>query len=310
MFRNFRSLLHTAVPAIFWTAAVSSGFLFFTTGCVFYNNFKERASRTDTASYQLDSGSRVELTTFNGKIEVQRNDKPGVWLERTVTCRGRTEQEALEGLDLIVPEVLNKEGRLLVRISQPATRKLQFQVDLVARVPERTDLVLHTSNGNVTMEGIQGDLEVRTTNGTVFASNGGLERVHLQTSNGKILARELAGEVRAQTSNGKVEIRGCPGKIDARTYNGTVEIDLEGKEVHQDIIAETSNGTVRCVLPGTYSGDVRARTSNGSIHCDFPITLESGKIGKERIRGTIGQGGPALQIRTSNGAIYIQRGDA
>ncbi len=282
------------------------GLTILSSGC-FYQ-YRAKASRTDTIGYSLKNDGLVDLTTFNGRIEVRKYEKPGVWLERTTTCRSRTEEEALEGLDLIDPDVVTSEDKLSVKVTNPRSRRHQFQVDFIALVPEQAGLVLNTSNGQIQVEGIQGNLSAHTSNGAVTARDSGKEKVNIRTSNGKILAERLSGDLDIHTSNGRVEILGCPGEIKVRTSNGSVAIDLEGESVSRDIVAETSNGGVRCRLPGSYSGEVNARTSNGSVRCEFPITVEAGKIGKRHLQGRIGEGGPSLSLKTSNGSISIQRG--
>ena len=45
---------------------------------------------------------------------------------------------------------------------------------------------------------------------------------------------------------------------------------------------------------------------NGDIETDFPLTV-TGKFGRRRIEGSIGGGGPVLEMETVNGAIKLEK---
>ena len=58
-------------------------------------------------------------------------------------------------------------------------------------------------------------------------------------------------------------------------------------------------------LPAGVSADVKASTSNGSITSDFELTTRT--ISKTKLDGRIGNGGPLIEVSTSNGSIRLMR---
>ncbi len=280
-------------------------------GCgVFHSEeFPAKASRKETSMFSIARGGVVELGTFNGAIRVRRFEGPGVRIERTTTCRARSDEEAAAGLDRIVPEVLTGADLLRLKVSDPGSARHRFVVDLDAEVPPAVDLVLKSSNGEISVTGVEGDIDAQTRNGAVTAREGGRRRVHLESRNGEVVAERLAGSIEARTSNGRVLVCGCPGKVDVSSSNGGLEID-SSQDGREDITARTGLGAVRCVLPGSFSGDLEAETSLGEVRCDFPIALHSASSGKRSLKGSIGTGGPRVKLRSGNGSIEVLRGSA
>lgn len=162
-----------------------------------------------------------------------------------------------------------------------------------------------TSNGNIVLADIDGDVQVDTSNGGVRA-----ERVRgslaADTSNGSIVAREIGGECRLDTSNGNVEVVGAKGGIRADSSNGWLRIDAD-PPAEAVIELTTSNGGITARLPGGLRGELHLRTSNGSIETDLgPATLSNPSWSKEDIRARLNGGGAGrLTARTSNGSVRL-----
>ena len=57
-------------------------------------------------------------------------------------------------------------------------------------------------------------------------------------------------------------------------------------------------------MPYQVNAHVMARTSNSSISSDFEIRMQ-GEFSKNRMEGVIGNGGPLIDLSTSNGSIRL-----
>ena len=66
--------------------------------------------------------------------------------------------------------------------------------------------------------------------------------------------------------------------------------------------AHTSNNGITLHLPGEVNARLSAATSNASISSDFEMRMR-GEISKHHIEGTLGNGGPLIDLSTSNGQI-------
>jgi hypothetical protein len=141
---------------------------------------------------------------------------------------------------------------------------------------------------------------------------GGSERllhrvVLLLAVNGRIRADEIQGAIDATTSNGGIDVRlaksssGRPTRL--QTTNGGVELALE-VPIQNAIEVSTSNGGITLRLPDKLGARVDASTSNSSITSEFNVQAQ-GEITKRRLQGTIGAGGPSIQLSTTNGSIRL-----
>src|SRR3954469_3575046 len=143
----------------------------------------------------------------------------------------------------------------------------------------------NTENNDVTV-----DFEVQVPAGVEF--NG-------QTVNGEMLAEGLKGDVQASTVNGSVRVS-TTGLAEASTVNGSVYAEIGRANWNDQLEFSTVNGGITIVMPGKLDTEVRASTVNGEIESDYPLTI-SGKFGPRRLRGTIGAGGRTLSLSTVNG---------
>ena len=149
-----------------------------------------------------------------------------------------------------------------------------------------------TDNNDVTV-----DFEVQVPAGIEF--NG-------QTVNGQMSAEGLKGDVRASTVNGSVRVT-TTGLAEASTVNGSVYAEMGRADWTNDLEFSTVNGGITLVLPGKLDTDLRANTVNGDIETDWPLTI-TGRFSQRRLRGTIGAGGRGLSLSTVNGEIRLKKG--
>jgi DUF4097 and DUF4098 domain-containing protein YvlB len=92
--------------------------------------------------------------------------------------------------------------------------------------------------------------------------------------------------------------------VHLESSNGNIELTMDAaREVH----ADTSNSSITVRMPGSAGAQVKARTSNASITSDFDVSVRGGMLSKHRMEGTIGSGGPLLDLSTSNGGIKLVR---
>ena len=151
-------------------------------------------------------------------------------------------------------------------------------------VPREMNLDLTTTNGRVEVEEVSGEVVAHSTNG-------------------RIVLRDVEGSVRARTTNGGVKVEGLVGTFDVSTTNGSIEVGWS-RSGAGDCRAHTTNGRIRIELPKDFSAVLDASTTNGKVRTEVPLTIE-GTISKRKVRGTLGEGGPLLKLRTSNGNIDI-----
>ena len=129
----------------------------------------------------------------------------------------------------------------------------------------------------------------------------------LESLNGSIRVAGVNGGVSAQTTNGSVRLTDVDGGIRARSTNGAIQASFrDGFRLQHDTELRTTNGSVTVEFPSSLSARLEASTTNGSIHTDIPLTVQ-GRIGR-RISAVLGEGGPDLVLRTTNGSVRLRGG--
>ena len=78
----------------------------------------------------------------------------------------------------------------------------------------------------------------------------------------------------------------------------------EGSQLNFD----THSGGIHLALPRAFSASVHAETNNGGIQSDFPLPeLRRGERRRRNVDFNIGDGGPAINVKTNNGGVNIKR---
>jgi len=114
-------------------------------------------------------------------------------------------------------------------------------------VPPDLIASLEASSGDVVVEGLTGDLVVRSSSGDVIlrSIDGSIDA---EVSSGDIELEDVTGDVRAQASSGDVTATGLTaGSLRLRTSSGDVEAQLDAAP--ESIDAEASSGDVTIMVP-------------------------------------------------------------
>lgn len=136
-------------------------------------------------------------------------------------------------------------------------------------VPPGTVLTGGTSNGSITLIGLDGPVNVVTSNGAVTLDDVSSD-VTVRTSNGSIGGSDLRStDLEANTSNGTInmEFDGAPDSVRLDTSNGDVELVLPADSPPFAVTTSTSNGTVTTEIriDPAASETIEIETSNGDI---------------------------------------------
>jgi DUF4097 and DUF4098 domain-containing protein YvlB len=249
-------------------------------------------------SYPLSSGGRVSVETFNGGVEIT------AWDQNTVEINGSKWGPTADAADTLRIDTDHTADSISVRAVRPSEWRQNLGARFELKVPRGALLDrIVTSNGAIRTEDGAGPSRLRTSNGSIHVQ--GLRgRVDAQTSNGAIELIDVEGDATLHTSNGHIHADRLTGDVEASTSNGGIDLTMFGKLA--GIRAHTSNGGITVRLPEPLNARLVAQTSNSSIHSDFDVRM-SGEFSKHRLEGSVGSGGPLIDLGTSNGSIRILR---
>ena len=254
----------------------------------------------------LQSGGFFSLSNRNGSVVISSWDREEVRIEalkKVKSSRRSRAREAMEDLRIEIDARGNDE--VIVETDYPrgygqgdgvggvldaifgGRKRPQISVEYTITVPERVHLRVGTTNGRIEVEEVAGDATISSTNGRIDMS-------------------QVEGTIDVSTTNGRIELTDIEGGLEANTTNGGVEVRYSSHaEITKDISIRTTNGGIVLELPKDIDADVQARTSNGHIDTDFPITVK-GRYGRKHLSGRINDGGPLIDLRTTNGSINIR----
>ena len=246
-------------------------------------------SGLDRIPVTLSDASRpahVKVSMVNGGITVKAYDGKEVIVEARARNRENSREEggpkrlAISTTGLSVEEENNE-----VNIN---TESYMRPIDVTVSVPVHTSLKLRAVNdGDIVVTGVNGELDVDDVNGSVTLNN----------ISGSVVAHALNGHLHA-------------------TF---VKVDPQKAMAFSSL-----NGDIDVTFPADLKANVSIRSDRGDVFSDFDVQLKAaasqpevedsrGKGGKYRVKidktvhGTINGGGPEMQFRNFQGAIYIRK---
>jgi len=159
-------------------------------------------------------------------------------------------------------------------------------IRLEVKVPRQADLDLHTGDGNIEGDDVQGSLQ-------------------FTTGDGNVTFHSIGGKLRARTGDGNIRISGRFDDLDIHTGDGNVEAEaVSGSKMDSSWLVRTGDGNVELRVPSDLSADVDVRTGDGRITFDLPVTI-SGTVNRSALHGKLNQGGPMLEVRTGDGNVHL-----
>lgn len=303
-------------------AALLAPLLLPLSGCVYFDAGDggfARVNRDFHFSYPLNTGGHLSVEGFNGGVDISS------WNQNEVDISGTKYAPTQSAVDVFQISIDHAAGAVSIRAVRPSDARGGFGVRFAIKVPRGTVVErASSSNGGIHIGDALGAARLKTSNGPVRVEKfqGALD---IQTSNGPIELDGIAGDVTAHTSNGHIHAQAIQGAFDAETSNSGIQADLQRTD--RQVRAETRNGSIDLDLPAGLKNDVRAHTansgivirlaepvnvrvsahtSNSSISTDFDVRVH-GDMGKNQLEATIGNGGPLLDLSSSNGSIRIVR---
>jgi len=120
------------------------------------------------------------------------------------------------------------------------------------------------------------------------------------------------GEVEASARlNGSVSIEDVSGPLTANTLNGTIDVVFAKVSQSSPITVYSTNGALDISLPEKTPANVSLGTTNGEIYSNFDLSVPDKNglrpIATKKIKGSINNGGVKIQLKTTNGNIYLRK---
>ncbi len=228
-------------------------------------------------AYQVRSGTVVSVKNPNGSVTITGWDEDIV--EISAVKESQQGQDALDEVDInidiadeLLIETMHPSDNFIVSVSYD----IKVPVDLLIGIIECT-------NGDITLENVNGNPDLSTSNGTISAVN-------------------VNGIVSAVSSNGDITATGVRSMDTVITSNGNITAELPA--IYGNLEIKTSNGSIVLLLSPALAVDLDAKTSNGSISISN-LNIDAAEFDQTAMLGSMNGGGYRVEISTSNGSIEL-----
>lgn len=291
---------------------------------------------------QLSGTTRLDVSTLRGKIEVLPGDPGRIVVEGAVTVRvgWNVPADAVEIARKIAATPPIDYAGGVVRLRDPADEAAQraVTVNYRVRVPPATEVRSSSDSGATTIRGVSAAVDVQTKSAAIDLSDLS-GAVQVSTSSGAVVATDVSGALSVKTSSSgfsgsrlgsSLRVRTQSGEIIA-TLSGTGDVSVETgssaiklRGVRGGLDVQTQSG--RVTVQGAPVRDWKANTASSSVSFDLETTpgivLDlvsrsgnvdlsgmnvTGSVTKHAVKGTVGNGGPTVMVRTGSGAIRLER---
>lgn len=272
--------------------------------------------------FSSNGQAELDISTAGGFISVLGHDKDEVKVVMYVRRGGNYLLDSDHDLSDYEIDISQSGNRVTASAKRRSGlsglfRNNNISISFEVYTPVNSIVEGSTSGGNLSVENIQNNVNMRTSGGNVNAKDLS-GNIALRTSGGNISLQNLNGNTSARTSGGNLNINEVYGTADLSTSGGSIRISDSGGKLS----ARTSGGSIRANL-NEFSDDVELRTSGGNINITLPRTdhfnLElrgfrvntelrnfTGQSERNSINGRIGNGGPLLVARTSGGSVSLE----
>ncbi|MCL5020234.1 MAG: DUF4097 domain-containing protein [Bacteroidetes bacterium] len=264
----------------------------------------ERVSADVQKNFDVSKGGRLVVSISGGDISVK------VWNKMQVQMTARNigdeadRLEARQDGNTVTVEFRHHSGWF------GSSRNLRFEfyvpedfnADLTTsggdvRIigPLQGDASMHTSGGDLTIDGVRGEVNGKTSGGDITVRDLGGD-ANLATSGGDIQIDHAAKNVEIATSGGDISVRTVDGSLRASTSGGDMKIEKVGG----NLSASTSSGNVTV---GNVGGNVTLSTSGG----DITLNSGNGKISANTSGGDvdISQAVGSANVYSSGGTVKV-----
>jgi Toastrack DUF4097 len=304
-------------------------------------------SDTTEKTFEVSQKPELILRNHDGEIQISPHEGSTVQIKVTKKVRGaRNESDGKKEADRVSVD-LEQVGNQIraitrwphegIRIGWHPSVDIRFEV----LTPAHSDITAEVSDGELSINGIDGLLDLNTSDGEIVANDltGNMQisasdgNVTLKHSSGKMQIKLSDGDLRAENCSGQVRIESGDGNVELPGFNGEAEISNGDGEVFVDGVLQSMNGrvadgdmTIKVApgsimqtdwslragdgsivldLPDDFSANLEVTTGDGEVRTDHPVSIV-GPLSTHHLNGKIRNGGHLLQIKTSDGDVDIK----
>jgi len=183
-------------------------------------------------------------------------------------------------------------------------------VEYEVQVPLEANVTVHSENGRVHAEKLQGDVTVSGADGPIEVLDCGGGHVHVRTLNGNVNLSNVHGHIEIMSMGGDVVMNQVTGTLVAVNSNsGKIRYAGDfGDEGEYDFTSHT--GDIEAIAPALASIDVLARSDQGRVDSDFSLEPKHAPFyakGGSAFAGTLGKAASSVKLFSFSGKIHLKK---
>lgn len=266
-----------------------------------------QASRTVTRTVDLARTGEVRLSAYTGRIDVRTVEADSARVQVRIEgddsaavaqtrIRFQSSADRLE-IDTDYDEVEDASSVFgLFSWGSTARPATNYTLD----IPRSAGLEVDTYSAATTVTALDGPLQFEAYSADLTADRigGALEA---DTYSGTVRVARSDGALTMDTYSGDLHADSLAGTVAFTSYSGSATVGFAA--LTADSRFESFSGTVDVTLPSEAGAVVE--TSASALETDVSARTEP--IGDDRVRATIGGGGPTLRFDTFGGTLILRR---
>lgn len=267
----------------------------------------QEATRTLSRTFDLSAEGTVTVDTYKGRIDVTGWDQNRVSVEVRISGEKQEWVDATEvafdaSADRLEIETkyddVDGSGLEIFGVPLFGGQKNRPSTTYTLKVPRSGSLSIDTYSADTRVEAVEGDLTFDAYSASLEAD--ALRSLTADTYSSDLSARRVEGHLTVDTYSGDVNIDELDGSMAFDSYSGDADIGVMA--LRDDSSIDTYSGDLTLTLAAGVGAVVE--TGREALEADLPLSLES--IGDDRVRGTIGDGGPTVRFDSYSGTLTLR----
>ena len=264
-------------------------------------DFQERDEINQT--YQLAPGTRVEVSSIRGPVEIVNGETATAEVQIIRTARTRAD------LEYHKIEVEHSSNSLVVRgVQEPEQQRRQnIQVDhhVILKLPRRIDLSVNSVSGSLKVGDVDGQTHVSSISGSANIGNVG-GKLQVSSISGNLEVGNVGAEARVSSISGSLGLGQVNGSLDVSSVSGGLNATLLSLSP-QGIHINSVSGSVEIGFKSEVNADFNAEQVSGEVYLDLPNVTRESEAKSSNVRARIGAGGTPITISSVSGNIRLTR---
>jgi len=231
-------------------------------------------SDQESKSFPVNGSPRVNVVTFDGSVTVHGWDKAEVTY--TVT------KSANDDEDLKQIEIQTQQNGSAVSVIAKADSNRSGSARFEVWLPRKSSLHVSSDDGSLKLDGVSGEITLRTGDGSIEVSDGG-------------------GVLQLNTGDGHIAVSKFDGQLDARTGDGSIHLDGN----FNALSARTGDGGISLTVPANSNFTVETDGDNDVSNEGLSISEDIAPSRRVK-RWRVGNGGKVFVLNTGDGTIVLK----